>query len=206
MTLRHAMPLVLAVMGLTALEARAQLLPWPGDPPRPGGPAPQASPAAPSPAMTPVPGTMPGPGMAAPMHAGPPGDPPPCFVEFTKLREETEKRGKAAKAASDRKASREEMCKLIQGYAAAEAKWVKFTKNNSASCGIPPQVAKDLAGVHARTLLVRKNVCATGPVAGPAPAAPSLSDALGTATLPAPNTTRTGSGTFDTLTGNAIAR
>jgi len=36
--------------------------------------------------------------------------------------------------------------------------------------------------------------------------APSLSDALGTTRLPTPETTRTGSGTLDTLTGNAIQR
>ena len=36
------------------------------------------------------------------------------------------------------------------------------------------------------------------------PAAPSLSDALGTTKLPTPQTTKTGNGTLDTLTGNAI--
>ena len=213
----RAMPLILAFLALATLDARAQTLPWPGDPPRAGGPAPAAGPAmspapmspapmSPAPQMSPVPGMMAAPGMA-PMRAGPPGGgAPPCFVQFTKLREETEKRAKNAKAASERKASREEMCKLIQGYAAAEAKWVKYTKDNSASCGIPPEVPKNLAAMHARTLQVRKNICATGAAAAAAPAPPSLSEALGTTRLPTPEGMKSGPGTLDTLTGNAIAR
>ena len=48
-------------------------------------------------------------------------------------------------------------------------------------------------------------VCAAAP--GPAgPSAPSLSDALGTSNMPVPGRSQSGSGTLDTLTGNAIGR
>jgi hypothetical protein len=132
------------------------------------------------------------------------GGPPPCMAEFTKLREDVQKQGLAAKAAGQRKATREEMCKHVTAYSAAELKWVKFTEANVSTCGIPPQIAQQLKQTHAATEQTREKLCAAGTAA--APAAPSLSDALGTTRLPTPETTKTGSGTLDTLTGNAIQR
>jgi hypothetical protein len=101
------------------------------------------------------------------------------------------------------------LCKLIQGYAVVEAKFLKYAKDHVASCGIPKDIVQQIQASHTRTLTARKNVCASGPMPGSAaaaPAAPSLSDALGTSRLPVPDTTRAGRGTLDTLTGNAIAR
>jgi hypothetical protein len=135
---------------------------------------------------------------------GAPGGPPPCMVEFTKMREDVQKKGLAAKAASERKVTREEMCKHITLYATAEAKWVKFTESNVTTCGIPREVAQQLQTMHGRTEQTRKNICTPGVAAEPA--GPSLSDALGTARLPMPETTKSGSGTLDTLTGNAIQK
>jgi hypothetical protein len=204
---RRALPLVVALMAMVAVEASAQTLPWPTD--AKGGTG-SASPAVlPSPIVAPPMPGAPSPMAAPPMPGAPAaGDEPPCLAQFTKLRLEREKRGDQAKAGRDRKVSREELCKLIQSYATAEAKWVKFTEDNTASCGIPPQVAKQLKEVHARTLVARKQICSSGPLAGgaPQPATPSLSDALGTTRLPVPNTTSSGFGTMNTLTGNAIAR
>ena len=96
------------------------------------------------------------------------------------------------------------MCKLIKNFAAAESKWVKYAQDNMNNCGIPPQAVQQIKTSHSRTLAAEKNVCSAGPTA--APAAPSLSDALGTSRLPVPDTTSSGKGAFDTLTGNAIAR
>jgi hypothetical protein len=53
---------------------------------------------------------------------------------------------------------------------------------------------------HSQTLRVRGQVCAAA-AAPPKPRGPSLSEALGTTTVPSASTTRTGRGTFDTLTG-----
>jgi len=146
----------------------------------------------------------------SPMGAPPPtaspfgggGGMPPCMAEFGKLRDDVQKRGLAAKAAGVRKASREEMCKHITAYSAAELKWIKYTEANVTSCGIPAEVVSQLKQVHSGTEQTKEKICAAGPSAPP----PSLSDALGTARLPTPETTKSGSGTLDTLTGSALAR
>ena len=192
---------VIAAMMLPACYAAAQTLPWPTDPPRAAGPAPwpgeRAPPASPpAPAMSPM---MAPPPMASPFGGG---GMPPCMAEFTKLKGDVEKRGLAAKAASARKVSREEMCKHITGYSAAEVKWIKYTEANVQSCGIPAEVVTQLKQVHTGTEQTKEKICAAGPSAAP----PSLSDALGTARLPTPETTKSGSGTLDTLTGPALQR
>ncbi len=198
--------LVIAAIMLPACHAAAQTLPWPTDSPRaapsaspwPGDRAPPAS-SAPAPAMSP----MGVPAMASPFGGG--GGAPPCMAEFARLREDVQKRGLAAKAAGQRKVSREEMCKHITAYSAAELKWVKYTEANTTSCGIPAEVAQQLKQVHSNTEQTKEKICAAGP--GPAAAAPpSLSDALGTSRLPTPETTKSGSGTLDTLTGSALQR
>jgi hypothetical protein len=205
--------------------AGAQTLPWPTDSPRPGGmaakPAMPAAPAA-SGAAAQMPGSVaPLGGFSAPppqpfaggggFSAPPPqqlgggGAPPPCFIEFTKMREDVEKKGRAAKALSERKPPREELCKQITVFATAEAKWVKFAEANVASCGIPKEVAQQLKTMHGNTEQARERICSGGPAA--APPAPSLSDALGTVQMPLPETTKSGGGgAFDTLTGNILQR
>ena len=127
---------------------------------------------------------------------------PPCMAEFSKLRDDVQNKGLAAKAAGQRKVSREEMCKYITTYSAAELKWVKYTEANVKSCGIPAEVVSQLKHVHSNTEQTKEKVCAAGPSAAP----PSLHDALGTDRLPTPATTKAGSGTLDTLTGSAIQR
>ena len=133
------------------------------------------------------------------------GAEPACMPEFIKLREDFEKKGRAAKAVMEHKPSREDACKQIMTVYAAEAKWVKFTEANAASCGIPPEVPQQLKVRHGHTDQARKALCAPGPAA--APVAPSLSDALGTARLPMPETTKSGGGsTLDTLNGNILQK
>jgi hypothetical protein len=145
-------------------------------------------------------GMMGGPGMGPP---GGGGGPPPCMADFVKLREEVEKRGKAAKAASERKVGREEMCKYITTFAEAEAKWVNFTeKNTQTSCGIPSQVATQLKQMHANTEQSKQRVCAAGGPAGMA-AGPSLSDHLGMSRV---ESSKPGNGTWDNLTGSTIGQ
>jgi hypothetical protein len=99
---------------------------------------------------------------------------------------------------------REELCKLITAYGAAEQKWLKFTEQGVSACGIPPEIVNQLKQVHARTEQAREKICAAGP-ANAGMAAPSLAEALGTS-RPTLETKRTGSNMFDTLTGNAIQK
>jgi hypothetical protein len=139
------------------------------------------------------------------MGGGPTAAQQACIQDFSKYREDVEKRAMAAKTASEKRATREEMCNLVTAYSAAEAKWIKFSEDNMAKCGIPKEAVKQIKGVHVHTADARKKICASGPQAG-APVAPSLSDALGTARLPAPAAEKPKAGSMDTLTGNALAR
>ncbi|MBR1200471.1 hypothetical protein JQ634_32810 [Bradyrhizobium sp. AUGA SZCCT0240] len=146
-------------------------------------------------------------GAAPPPQAG--GAQDACMKAFVPLREEAEKRGKMIKAASDRKASPDEACKLIGSYSVAEVKMIKYVETNSAKCGIPPQIAEQLKNSHKNTEKMQKQVCTVAQQGAQAQraAAPSLSEALGSsAALPEAQTVRKGGSTFDTLNGNVLTR
>ncbi len=181
--------------------------------PQQQAPWPASAPAAPAMAAPPMGGGFGGAGFGGGgLGGGGMGGPPPetqreCIGPFTALRADVEKRGMAAKAGSEKKVSREEMCKLVTLYSTAEAKWIKFAETNKSKCGIPDQIIHQLKAVHAKTTEGQKNLCSAGPAGGPA-AAPTLSDALGTATLPTrePEKHHKPGGTLDTLTGNALGQ
>jgi hypothetical protein len=132
-----------------------------------------------------------------------------CMKGFTEYRQETEKRGLAAKSAGERKQkpTREEFCKLVTAYSEAEVKWIKFTADNLTKCGIPKEILEQIKTAHTHTAEAKTKICSGGPMPGAAPA-PTLSDALGAASLPPQETEKrkSGGGTMDTLTGNALAR
>ena len=141
---------------------------------------------------------------APPPGAGGGGNQPPCVAEFSRMREDVQKKGAAAKQASEHHVPREELCKLITIYGAAEGQWLKFTEKGVSACGIPPEIVNQLKQVHARTDQAREKVCAAGP-SNAAAAGPSLSEALGTS-RPTLEIKRSGNNMFDTLTGNAIQK
>lgn len=176
-------------------------------PPVNGAPASQA--AFPSGGVAPLSGM--GGGLAAPPPPGGGGDPgAACMAEFKPLRDETEKRGKAIKAASDRRASAQEACGLIRNFSAAELKLMKYVVANQRRCGIPDEIPNQMKQGRATTEKLLAQVCnaAKQQQAAPAaPAGPSLSEALGSVALPeATRTKRSGGSTFDTLSGNVLAR
>ena len=150
-----ALALLLATGADGTVRAQAQ---WPGEPPQPAAP---------------WPGKVPG--------AVTPWQPPQqeCMTKFTALRSEVEKRGMAAKAASAEQVSREEMCKLVKAYGAAETKWIKFAEAAMATCGIPTEIVAQMRTIHARTADGEKKLCAAGPAA-----VPTLQNALDAAPLP----------------------
>jgi hypothetical protein len=198
--LTRSVPLVVALLVGSAVAAAAQ---WPGSSSAPtaAGPSPfDNPPAAPPGARAPSPFDNP---PASPFGGSP--QQPPCMDEFMPMRQEAEKRAGLIREAGKKKAPREEICKLLQAFATAEGKMLKFVETKSQQCAIPPQVAGQLKASHERTLKARTQVCSAAAGAGAA-AAPSLSDALGTSRSPIPETTPTGRSTFDTLTGNALAR
>jgi hypothetical protein len=142
---------------------------------------------------------------AAAQVAPPQQQQPPCFNEFMPLRNAAEKNGKAIQAASKRKAPATEICALFKRFAVSEEKYIKYAEVNATWCGIPAEAVKQMQANHAQTLKIRTRVCSVA-AAPPRPRGPTLGDALGTTPIPDANTTRTGRGTYDTLTGNPLGR
>jgi hypothetical protein len=135
----------------------------------------------------------------------PPQQQPPCASEFMPLRNAAEKRGLAIQDAAKRKAPPSEVCALFKTFTEAEAKYVKYAEANATWCGIPEQAVQQMKANHAQSLKIRQRVCAAA-AAPPKPRGPSLGDALSTTPTPSGSNTRTGRGTFDTLTGNPLTR
>lgn len=149
-------------------------------------------------------------GFAPPQGAGGPSQPSAqqqaCITEFNSLREARDNRGKAIQAVMKKKPSPDVACGLFKNYAAAEAKMLTFLKAKSTSCGIPPNLATDLGKGHAMTLKTTNQVC-TAAAQPRGPAGPTMSDVLGSPALPAAEAARPkGGSTFDTISGNALAR
>jgi hypothetical protein len=134
----------------------------------------------------------------------PQGEPPPCVKEFLALRDVAAQKASAIRAASARKAPANEACALFNAFSAAETKIIKYAEDNAVWCGMPLQVLVNIKKEHAKTSEIRTRVCQAA--AAPArPAAPSLSDALGSP-IPDANNIKSGRGTYDTLTGTPLAK
>ncbi len=144
-----------------------------------------------------------------PPQGGPQGG-QDCMAEFTPLKQEAEKRGAFLKTLGQRKAGPAEACKAIGAFGQAELKMIKFVETNAKRCGIPPQVGQQMAQGHKMTEQMQTKVCAAaqGQAQGGGGGAPSLTEALG-ASISVPEATpakRSGGSTFDTLSGNVLAR
>jgi hypothetical protein len=156
------------------------------------------------------------PGMGGGAFGGPQaGGPPPggeeCLKQFLPMRQDAEKKAALIKAAGARKAPPDEACKLIASFAAAEVKMINFIETNSKKCGIPPDIGKQMQDGHVNTEKMKTTVCNVAAQrqqgGGGGPAAPSLSDALGTSSaLPEIRAAKKGGSTFETLNGNALSR
>lgn len=135
----------------------------------------------------------------------PPGAQPPPGVqcnEVDKLAAEAQKRSAQVSAAIKAKAERKQLCTLMIDFVAAESKVVKFLADNKTWCGIPDQVITVSKASHEKALKFRTAACEEGPH----PKAPTLSDAIKGPSVDDSKNTKTGRGTFDTLTGNPLAR
>ena len=205
--------------GCLAAPAYAQFQPAPGGlnqaaPPQREFARPTPSPWDRAPGASPwdsAPGSQP---QAAPAPTSAPAGPsafdrpaqaqmPPCMAEFAPLRDETEKRAKAVQAASKRKPSPQEACKLFNALVSAQNNMNKFVVAKGASCGIPKEVGEQIKLAITKTDEVRVRVCDVA-ARPPAPSGPSLSEALGTSRLADPSNIKRGGGTFDTLTGTPL--
>lgn len=227
---RFILSLTAAVLVMQAADVRAQgafPAPLPGQaaapaasPFPPVGGAPAASPfppvngvsAAPvSPAPSSSAFTRGAPPVGGTGFGGPPqGGPPPGAVEcqkgFMPLRADAEAKAKLIQAAGKRKAPPAEACRLIGNFAQAEVKMIKFVEANATKCGIPANVADQMKKGHVNTSQLQTRVCNAAAQQQQGPAGPSLSEALGSASLPEAKPNRKGGSTFDTLNGNVLTR
>lgn len=137
--------------------------------------------------------------------AGPSGPAGPGAVacnDFVKLSAEAQKRGNAVSEAMKAKVDRKQICALMNNFITAETIVVKFLVDNQSACGVPAEALAGSKASHEKSLKFRTVVCTETPQNKP----PSLSDAIKTPTVDNASNTKTGRGTFDSLTGNPLSR
>jgi len=144
--------------------------------------------------------------MGMPM-GGPPAAPPAICNSFHALSQEAQKRGSAVSNAIKAKVDRKQICTLMNTFITAETTVVKFLIDNRATCGVPPEAITASKAGHERSLKFRTEVCSEDGGGQRRPL--SLSDAIKSSPLDTSKNTKAGvgsAGTFDTLTGNPLAR
>jgi hypothetical protein len=124
--------------------------------------------------------------------------------DFVKFRDEAQKKGMAVRAATERHADRKEVCNLMISFVGAEGAMIKFLEDNKTWCGVPDQAILQAKASHEKSMKFRVMACTDAPESKPK--VPTLSDALGTPSTDTGKNTKTGRGTFDSLTGNPLAK
>ncbi|MGA9949027.1 MAG: hypothetical protein WBQ24_12305 [Xanthobacteraceae bacterium] len=207
--MKRSLTIALALFALIAGIApwTATLAQW-GPPP--GAPGASSAPAWPSSPPGGTPSGAQGGGAAWPsgppgMPGGPPtGNPQGQCSQFPQLNAEAKKRADAVQAAIKAKVERKQVCALLTTFVAAETNVVKFLVDNRTTCGVPDQAITMSKAEHEKSVKFKTMACNTD---GPPPQkAPTLSDAIKTPSVDSATNTKTGRGTFDTLTGNPLAR
>jgi hypothetical protein len=148
-------------------------------------------------------GGMPG-GFGGPPPQAQPQQPPPACQQLLSLRDETQKHGMAIQKANERKAPIQEACRLFRAYLSAELRFIKGIEENGRTCGVPPDVLKQVKDTHGKAAQIGKQVCEAA-AQGARPVGPSLSDALGAGpSVPDSTGSTKRGGTFDTLSGSVL--
>ncbi|HTV37110.1 MAG TPA: hypothetical protein VMF12_11835 [Xanthobacteraceae bacterium] len=127
--------------------------------------------------------------------------PSPCDG-FIPLRDDAKQKAELIMAAEKRHADPKELCTIVSRFYIAEGAALKFLESNKTWCGIPEQAITGAKATHEKTLRFRDMVCN----AGAQRRVPTLSDAIGVPTLDTAKNTKTNTGTFNTLTGNPLAK
>ena len=130
---------VLTIVGilLGGFSASAQTLPWPN--------APAAQP-----------------GIAAPSGA----DQAVCTIELTQLSRDVDNLRAAARAATERKAKRMEICRYLTGMAQAATRLIRFADTSGSACGLAPGAMAQIKGDGERAIGACRQICILEPVAG----------------------------------------
>jgi hypothetical protein len=125
--------------------------------------------------------------------------------QFQVLSQQTQIKANAVSAGMKAKMEPQELCKLMNIFVTSEGTTVKFLTDNKTWCGVPDQMLSIATANHQKSLKMRDVICSNANA--PRPKAPSLSDAIRTPPLDSATNTKTGGyGTFDSLTGNPLAK
>ena len=134
---------------------------------------------------------------------GPPRQQAPSVCEsFLPIRQEAETGMAALKAATDRKAPREEFCQIFTKLSGTTARISKFLEQHQAQCNVPAEAVQRAKADHGKIATYRKQACSTAS----APVGPRLSDVLGAPLLPESSQSKPNDGIFNTMTGNPLTR
>jgi len=104
-----------------------------------------------------------------PGFGGPPQAPPAVCQQLLALRDETQKYGIAIQRANQRKVPVQEACRLFKSYLAAEQKFMKGIEENARTCGVPPDVLKQIKEGHANAAQIGAQVCEAAAQGGQVP-------------------------------------
>lgn len=136
---------------------------------------------------------------------GPPPAPGAAQCQnFVTLSAEAKKRADAVQAAINAKVDRKQVCVLMTNFVSAEGNVIKFLEENKTWCGVPDDAIKMSKMNHEKSLKFRTVACSAD--TAPTAKVPTLSDAIKMPSVDSATNTKTGRGTFDTLTGNPLAR
>jgi len=113
-----------------------------------------------------MPGTMPG---GVPGFGGPPQAPPAVCQQLLAMRDETQKYGMAIQKANQRKVPVQEACRLFKSYLAAEQKFMKGIEDHARTCGVPPDLLKQVKEGHAKAAQIGARVCEAAAQGGQVP-------------------------------------
>ena len=190
-TLMAAM--AVAVAHVTAAQAQS---PFP-DPRQPAG---QSSPF-PDPNQTMVPGMGQRP---QPQQQ----EMPACIKQFISMRENMDKRFDETRKVMEKKPSASEACGALTKFTQAEVALIKYVEKQGSNCPFPPELLGTIKASNEKTTGYRQKACAAAKAEQQAPvrhSQPTLSDAFGPPVVSG-DSTRTGRGTLDTLSGNPLTR
>jgi hypothetical protein len=137
------------------------------------------------------------------VHAASAQTQPTQCNQFQALSVDTQKKADAAQTAMKAKADRKEICTLLTTFVAAESLLIKFLVENKTWCGVPDQAITVSQANHEKSMKFRTAACSDD---GVRPKVPTLSDAIKTPSVDSATNTKTGRGTFDTLTGNPLGK
>jgi hypothetical protein len=91
-----------------------------------------------------------------------------CMKDYLPLRAEAEKRGQLIKAAGNRRAPPDDLCKLITDYGQSEIAMIRYLEANMTICAIPARMPDQLKSAHKTAAALQNKVCASAQQRGPA--------------------------------------